>query len=127
MNWIEWKGEKVGSPLFTVCACVYSYVDDGSPIIAIIPRAFRYRDEWEFYEGDTRTTHTLSYVPRKVWGGKPGETKSINIYQPERGDKIFYCVPTLPDGDPFDLNDVKKHLYKGLAVVWTKFCLVNAV
>lgn len=133
MNWIEWKGEKVGGHHSTVCLCVYTYVDDGDPVIAIIPRAYcegldkneRACCEWFFFEGDTSIWHSLHSVPRKTW--KRGEyvDKKVDIYDPTRGDKIFYCVPTLPDGDAFSLNDIKKRLYKGLSVVRARTDLVQ--
>ena len=122
MNWIEWKGEKVGDLHHTVCACIYSYIDDGEPVIAIIPRALcwgckerRTGNAWEFFEGDSSKYHQLTRVPRKCWD-KTGDDY-INVFRPERGDKIYYCVPTLPTGEAFSLNSVRKSFYKGLSVV----------
>lgn len=132
MNWIEWKGEPVGSRWKTVCICVYSYVDEGEPVKAIIPRAYctganeytRAGGEWTFFEGGSSSYNSLRRVPRKKRQDSR-ETEYINIYQPKRGDKIFYCVPTLPDGRAFSLNSVRKNLYKGLAVVGTGYELAQ--
>lgn len=124
MNWIEWKGERVGDYHHTVCICVYSYIDDGDPVIAIIPRAFCYppteyikENQWNFFEGDSTKYHFLTSVPRRPWKNGQTEDDRVNIYQPERGDKIYYCVPTLPTGEAFSLNTIRKSFYKGLSVV----------
>lgn len=117
MNWIEWKGEKVGSYHDPVCVCLVTNVHpDWTPVYAIMPRAFCWTEGdlegkgWTVFEGDTTRHHLLPYIYKD-----DGETKKI--YDPAKGDKIFYCRPLLPDGSEFDLNDIKKRQFKGSAVV----------
>lgn len=39
MNWIEWKGEKVGDMHDPVCVCLMTHIDNRC-IYAILPRAY---------------------------------------------------------------------------------------
>ena len=106
MNWIEWKGEKVGDMHDPVCVCLMTHIDNRC-IYAILPRAYCCTEGdpegkgWCYFEGDTSRHHSITY--------HESNGKWVKVFDHTRGDKIFYCKPHLPDGTKFELNDIKKN------------------
>lgn len=135
MNWVAWKGENVGTGMKTVCVCVCSYFIEGDPDFWIIPNAYCISDsrdeipEWYFYVGETSEVRELnkstivdciSSRSKSIRRFADADALGMAVYDPSRGDKIFYCFPTLPDGSRYDLNDIKKNQFQGIAITWTK-------
>lgn len=112
-EWVEWRGEDVhiggaGAQRQTVVLCVISFFKHiQEPIYTIIPRALCYSGSWEYYVGASNRTNYLN--------NEIVNQENEHLYDKTRGDKIYYCRPSLPGGEPIDLKTLISRFKWGYA------------
>ena len=114
-KWIEWRGEELklggaGSTRETVVICVVSFLKNTpEPVYTIVPRAFFSGGVWAFFVGASNRANYL----RTEYVNRDNEP----LYMKSRGDKIYYCRPLLPSGEPIDFQTLISHFKWGYAPV----------
>ena len=106
--WKLWKGEDVGGRYAPVTLYLIAYYD-GYLYRSVFPCAYHNDGQWRIIDGRDKEGDYLSLL--KVNGTNKGE--KVPMYDPSRGDQLFYMDLLTPDNYPLSPAIFRKLPAKG--------------